>query len=82
MVQTATRCPPPQLESVRGVNTGFTLTAEDVAKALRARKVGGGWIACCPAHHDREPSLSIREAKPEQPARIGLDVNPLWLVSS
>jgi putative DNA primase/helicase len=62
MVQTATRCPPPQLESVRGVNTGFTLTAEDVAKALRARKVGGGWIACCPAHHDREPSLSIREA--------------------
>jgi putative DNA primase/helicase len=36
-------------------------TAEDLAKALNGRKVGVGWMACCPAHHDREPSLSIRE---------------------
>jgi putative DNA primase/helicase len=62
MVQTASPCPPPQFDSVRGVNTGFALTAEDIAKALRGRKVGNGWIACCAAHHDREPSLSIREA--------------------
>jgi putative DNA primase/helicase len=32
------------------------------AKALGGRKVGGGWTVRCPAHHDREPSLSIREA--------------------
>jgi hypothetical protein len=33
-----------------------------IAKALGGRKAGGGWIACCPAHDDREPSLSIRDA--------------------
>lgn len=27
------------------------------------RKSGRGWIATCPAHHDRSPSLSIREAE-------------------
>lgn len=24
------------------------------------RRNGGGWMACCPAHQDRSPSLSIR----------------------
>lgn len=38
------------------------MTAETTAKALGGRKAGGGWIACCPAHNDREPSLSIRDA--------------------
>jgi len=33
-----------------------------IAKALGGRRVGRGWIACCPAHHDRRPSLSIHEA--------------------
>ena len=33
------------------------MTAEAIAKALGGRKVGNGWMACCPAHHDREPSL-------------------------
>jgi hypothetical protein len=37
------------------------MTAETIAKALGGRKVGGGWIARCPAHDDREPSLSIRD---------------------
>jgi hypothetical protein len=33
------------------------------AKALDGRKVGSGWIARCPAHDDRNPSLSTpREA--------------------
>lgn len=27
----------------------------------RVRPSGNGWIARCPAHHDRNPSLSIRE---------------------
>ena len=26
------------------------------------RRVGSGWTACCPSHHDRRPSLSIAEA--------------------
>lgn len=34
-------------------------TAETIATALGGRKAGGGWIARCPAHDDRTPSLSI-----------------------
>jgi hypothetical protein len=37
------------------------MNAETIAKALGGRKVGGGWMARCPAHDDREPSLSIRQ---------------------
>ena len=33
-----------------------------IALALAGRKVGGNWMARCPAHHDREPSLSICDA--------------------
>ena len=39
------------------------MKAETVAKALSGRKVGGAWMACCPAHEDRSPSLSITDAK-------------------
>jgi len=35
------------------------MTAETIAKALRGRKAGANWMARCPAHDDREPSLSI-----------------------
>ena len=38
------------------------MTAEIIARALGGRKVGQGWTARCPAHDDRSPSLSIREA--------------------
>jgi putative DNA primase/helicase len=38
------------------------MTAESIAKALGGRKAGVSWIARCPAHDDREPSLSIRDA--------------------
>ena len=38
------------------------MTAETLAKGLGGRKVGGGWMARCPAHEDREPSLSIRKS--------------------
>lgn len=35
--------------------------AETIAKALGGRKVGSSWIARCPTHADRDPSLSIRD---------------------
>lgn len=36
-------------------------TAEELAAALRGGKIAGGYIARCPAHDDRTPSLSIRD---------------------
>ena len=38
------------------------MIAEIIATALGGRKVGSGWMARCPAHDDREPSLSIRDS--------------------
>src|SRR5262249_8117917 len=38
------------------------VTAETIAKALDGRKVGGCWMARCPAASDRDPSLSIKDA--------------------
>lgn len=38
---------------------GCAMTAESIAKALSGRKAGNSWVARCPAHDDREPSLSI-----------------------
>jgi putative DNA primase/helicase len=38
------------------------VTAEAIAKALHGRRVGDGWMARCPGHNDRDPSLSIRDA--------------------
>lgn len=35
------------------------MDAEAIAKALGGRRAGGGWIARCPAHDDRDPSLSV-----------------------
>jgi putative DNA primase/helicase len=37
------------------------MKAETIARDLGGRKVGAGWMARCPAHDDREPSLSIRD---------------------
>jgi len=48
-----------RLSTMRPVKTLFT--AESIANALGGRKVGGSWMARCPAHDDREPSLSIDE---------------------
>ena len=38
------------------------MNAKTIATALGGRKVGSGWSASCPAHDDRTPSLSIRDA--------------------
>lgn len=37
------------------------MTAEAIAQALGGRRCGRGWLARCPAHQDRSPSLSISE---------------------
>jgi putative DNA primase/helicase len=37
------------------------MTAEAIAKALGGRRSGRGWSACCPAHDDRTPSLSLSD---------------------
>ena len=39
------------------------MNAETIAKALQARRTGAIWMARCPAHDDREPSLSISAGK-------------------
>jgi putative DNA primase/helicase len=36
--------------------------AAEIGAALGGRKSGRGWSACCPAHDDRTPSLSIQDA--------------------
>jgi putative DNA primase/helicase len=38
------------------------MSAEEIAQALGGRMVGGTWMACCPVHDDRTPSLSVRDA--------------------
>jgi hypothetical protein len=38
------------------------MKAETIASALGGRRAGGGWMARCPSHDDREPSLSIHHA--------------------
>jgi putative DNA primase/helicase len=37
------------------------IRAEDIAKALGGRRAGSGWVACCPAHEDHKPSLSLQD---------------------
>ena len=32
---------------------------ELITRLKRARRSGAGWAACCPAHDDRTPSLSV-----------------------
>lgn len=39
----------------------MTGPAATVAAALGGQRRGACWVACCPAHEDREPSLSIRD---------------------
>jgi hypothetical protein len=39
------------------------MTAKSTAKRLDGRRVGSAWMARCPVHDDREPSLSIGETR-------------------
>lgn len=60
--------PAPLVRRSRGPNGGAANThctrAADIAHALDARRVGPGrWMAQCPAHEDRTPSLSLRQGE-------------------
>ena len=37
------------------------MNAEIIAKAPGGCRAGAGWVAQCPAHDDRTPSLSVRD---------------------
>jgi hypothetical protein len=37
------------------------MSAETIARALGGSKSGAGWMARCPAHSDRVPSLSLSD---------------------
>src|SRR5581483_12003674 len=39
------------------------MSAEAIAKTLGGRKAGATWMAHCPAHDDREPSLAITDTR-------------------
>jgi len=39
------------------------MTAESIAKRLAGHRSGACWMACCPSHDDRNPSLSLRDAE-------------------
>ena len=39
------------------------MTAETIAKALGGHRAGATWMARCPVHDDRSPSLSISAGK-------------------
>jgi hypothetical protein len=40
------------------------MNAREVSELVNGRPIGAGkWIACCPAHDDRSPSLSIAEGR-------------------
>ncbi len=52
-----------------GSVTPFVQTAKsaaEIAETLGGRRCGSGWIARCPAHEDRRPSLSIRDSDDER----------------
>ena len=42
------------------------MNAAAIARALGGRKTGSAWMARCPAHEDREPSLSIDDSKSDK----------------
>ncbi len=39
------------------------MNAERIAHALNGRRSGRGWMACCVAHEDRSPSLSLTDGE-------------------
>lgn len=40
----------------------MTINIDDIVRGLQGRRSGNSWVACCPAHDDHTPSLTIRES--------------------
>ena len=54
----------PATDGKTNLDTFSGLNAEHIAQHLgKAAKRGAGWMACCPAHPDTKPSLSITDAE-------------------
>jgi CHC2 zinc finger len=45
------------------IDTGGRMTADAIVRGLQAKRSGSTWMAKCPAHDDRNPSLAIRESQ-------------------
>lgn len=39
------------------------MTAAAIAKALKGQRTPSGWLVCCPAHNDRNPSLLLGDGE-------------------
>ena len=52
-----------RLSAPRARKGEYCVKAEAIAQALGGHKVGSIWMARCPAHDDRKPSLSVDEAR-------------------
>lgn len=64
------QAPPQRPEHLAGLyNEGAAMmTAEDIFNILGGKpKTGGGFMVCCPAHDDRNPSLSIDDGDNGRP---------------
>ena len=56
-------------------------TAKDIAQALNGKKSGSGWLAKCPCHPDRRPSLSVTDdgsGRPLVHCHAGCDQALVW----
>ena len=43
------------------------IPADTIARALKGRRCGAGWVCKCPAHDDHRPSLSVAETRDRKP---------------
>ena len=46
-----------------GLGKTVTDAATIASRLSKARRSGSGWVACCPAHDDGSPSLSINDGE-------------------
>lgn len=60
------RNPEPQGNNTKKA-AGNQVNSEQIAKALNGKQSGDGWLAPCPAHDDKNPSLTIGKGRNGSP---------------